>query len=157
MAHYKHVLTVHPEAGKINIVSFSPTKRLLASGSSGGLVQLWDLKSRGPTKELKLRSAVLSLAWDSSSDRLFVGCKNGAILSLNPSAQVRSTFYLYQMADRSLQRGLSVIRVADRNVGHGAARTFPVDGLAINCEGQLAHTAGRHVLFYHLNGHQCLF
>ncbi|KIK04941.1 hypothetical protein K443DRAFT_4293 [Laccaria amethystina LaAM-08-1] len=138
MAHYKHILTIHPEAGKINILSFSPTKRLLASGSSGGLVQIWDLKSRGSTKELQLRSAVLSLAWDASSGRLFIGCKNGTILSLDPSTQ----------------RGLSVIRVSDRNVGSGTARTFPVDALAINCAGKVAHTAGRHVLFYHLSSHQ---
>jgi hypothetical protein len=76
---------------------------------------------------------------------------------LIPPPRYVQLWYLYQIAELFLQRGLSVIRVSDRNVGSGTARTFPVDALAINCAGKVAHTAGRHVLFYHLSSHQCLF
>lgn len=71
---YSTPLTGH--TGAIDRVAFNPVKLAeLASCSADGTVKIWDIRTKNPTRELKLNDPCFSLAWHPLGEGLLVGRK----------------------------------------------------------------------------------
>ncbi|KAJ7223834.1 WD40-repeat-containing domain protein [Mycena rebaudengoi] len=79
-AHFSLVQTLKGHTDSINVISFSPDSKFLASGGDDGLLQIFDTKTWKTIRKFRGVSAIRALVWHSSwSGALMVGSRNGDI------------------------------------------------------------------------------
>ncbi len=115
--------------GYIYSAAFSPTDDLLVTGSSNGIIQVWDLQTNKRRVLERFGAAINALAFSPGGKQLAVGCR-------------ASSHFGAPLTDGVSHKTAKVIQLADGEVRYEVHHNGAVNALAFSPDGRFLATGG---------------